>query len=161
MKHFAFLMAALIATAGCNNEVTGLEPPSDPATETFAASLGVNISAMSRTSTGVYYLDEVVGTGPEIIEKTDSVFVNYAGFLKDGRLFDSGTNTRFVLNAVIPGFKSGMTGMREGGKRKLVIPSAQGYGGQTIRESNGRVKIPRQSTLIFNVEVLKVHNPAS
>jgi FKBP-type peptidyl-prolyl cis-trans isomerase FkpA len=161
MKPLALLSAALLALTGCNDEITGLEPPSDPATETFAASLGVDISAMSRTPEGVYFLDQAEGTGAEITSKTDSVFVTYAGYLKDGKLFDSGTNVRFVLGQLLPGFRSGLTGMKQGGKRKLVIPSELGYGRTTIRNPDGSTKIPRQSTLVFDVEVIAVHNPST
>lgn len=161
MKPYILLFAASLAAAACNNDVTGLEPPSDPAKETFAASLGVDIPSMSRTTSGVYYLDQVVGAGPEVTDKTDSVVVTYAGYLKDGKLFDNATGAKLVPSALIVGFRTGMIGMREGGKRKLVIPSELGYGGVTQRKSDGTINIPRQSTLVFDIELLKVHNPAS
>lgn len=161
MKPQALLLfASLLSTAGCNDDITGLEPPSDPATETFAPALGVNISAMTRTTEGVYYLDQVVGTGTEVTATTDSLRATYAGYLKDGKLFDSGTNARFQPIELIEGFRKGMIGMKAGGKRKLVIPSALGYGATTLKNTDGTTKIPRQSTLVFDVEVLAVHNPA-
>ena len=161
MKRYALLLAALVATASCNNVVTGLAPSSNPATETFAASLGVDIAAMSRTVDGVYFLEVATGTGPEVISTTDSLFVTYSGYLKDGTLFDAGTNVLFTLGNVIPGFRSGLFGMKEGGRRKLVIPSDLGYGSRSQRDpATGEITIPRQSTLIFDVHVLKVHNPA-
>jgi len=161
MIRHALLLAALVATAACNDDVTGLEPPSNPATETFDPSLAVDIATMSKTSDGVYYRDIIVGTGPEIASNTDSVFTTYAGFLKTGSLFDSGTNVRFLLGFVVPGFRSGLVGMKEGGRRKLVIPSELGYGAESLRDpATGQIKIPRQSTLVFDVQVLKVHNPA-
>lgn len=161
MKRYALLLAALVASASCNDDVTGLEPPSNPATETFAASLGVNIATMTRTPEGVYYADIVVGTGPEVKANTDSLFVTYSGYLKDGSLFDSGTNVKFTLGNVIPGFRTGLLGMKEGGRRKLVIPSELGYGSQSQRDpATGKITIPRQSTLVFDVQALRVHNPA-
>lgn len=162
MKPQALLLfASLLASAACNDDIAGLEPPSDPATETFAPALGVDISAMSRTPEGVYYRDLTVGTGTEVTDKTDSVFVTYAGFLKDGKLFDSGTNVKFIPLGLIQGFQKGMLGMKAGGKRKLVIPSELGYGRFTqYNLEDGSIKIPRQSTLIFDVELLAVHNPA-
>ena len=164
MKSSVLLLAAsLLATAACNDDITGLEPPSDPATETFAPSLGVNIASMSRTPEGVYYLDKVLGTGAEITEDTDSIRVTYALYLKDGKLVESGTNVRFLPDAVIPGFRIGLRGVKQGGKRKLVIPSELGYGRFTQYQiTNGQVtsiRIPRQSTLIFDIEVLAVYNP--
>lgn len=153
------LCAALIATAACNNDITGLEPPSDPAADTFAPSLGVNVSNMSKTSSGLYFQDVVFGTGAEVTSATDSVRVTYAGYLIDGKLFDSGTNTTFQPALLIQGFREGMIGMKEGGIRKLVIPSALGYANVTQRDLEGRISIPRQSTLVFDVEVRTVHNP--
>jgi peptidylprolyl isomerase len=161
MKRYAFLLATLLASASCNDDVTGLGPPSDPSTETFATSLGVDLAQMSKTPDGVYYEDIFLGTGPDVTDKTLTVNVTYAGYLKDGKLFDSGTNVALDLNIVVPGFRIGMQGMKEGGKRKIVIPSALGYGGSSVRDAaTGAIKIPRQSTLIFDVEVLKVTNPA-
>jgi FKBP-type peptidyl-prolyl cis-trans isomerase FkpA len=156
-RYVLFAAASLLGAVSCNNEVTGLEPPSDPATETFAARLGVDIPSMSKTTTGVYYTDLVVGTGAEVTDKTDTVTVTYAGYLKDGTLFDNGSNVALEPKFLVAGFRTGMIGMRVGGKRKLVIPSDQGYGGQTINE--GTTKIPRQSTLIFDIELFSLHTP--
>lgn len=165
MKSHALLFVSLLAAASCNSEITGLEPPSNPATETFASSLGIDFSQMKQMSVGVYYKDLVVGSGPLVTDSAVSVNVTYAGYLKDGKLFDSGSNVSFSLPALIQGFHVGMTGtkeeerMKEGGKRRLVIPSELGYGRRSQRGTDGTINIPRQSTLIFDVEVLKVTNP--
>ena len=63
MKRLAFLLAAAVL-AGCNNDVTGLGPPSDPAKETFAASLDVDLAQMTRLPNGVYFKD-IVGAPKE------------------------------------------------------------------------------------------------
>ena len=143
--------------------MTGLGPPSDPSKETFAASLGVNIADMTRTSSGVYYKDLVVGpdTAALISDKTTSVNATYSGYLKDGTLFESAANILIDPASAIPGFRDGIMGMREGGKRKIVIPSKLGYDGRSVRNLDGSIKIPRQSTLIFDVEILKVTNPST
>jgi FKBP-type peptidyl-prolyl cis-trans isomerase FkpA len=159
MKRYQFLVVALLAAA-CNDKITGLGPPSDPTKETFAASLGVDLSQMSKKD-GVYYKDLVIGTGAEVTDTVVSVNVTYAAYLKDGKLFDSGTNVSFSPSGVIPGFRSGLLGMKEGGKRKVVIPSSLGYGGQSIRNTDNTIKIPRQSTLVFDLEVVKVTNPTT
>jgi peptidylprolyl isomerase len=148
---------ALLALS-CNDEITGLGPPSDPATETFAPSLGVTIASMTKTASGVYYLDLLVGTGAPDTTTTDSITVTYAGFLTNGTEFDKGTSVTFVPAQLILGWRTGMLGMREGGKRKLVIPSALGYGARSVRNADGTIRIPRQSTLVFDVELLKVFN---
>ena len=160
MKRYIIVLASLIAATSCNNEVTGLEPPSDPATETFAASLNVNISQMTRLPGGTYIKDLVVGTGPDSVKlETDTVWVTYSGRLKDGKLFDSGTNSKFQPFLLITGFRAGMINMRVGGKRQFVIPSEQGYGPVSQPGDDGKINIPRQSTLVFEVELLKLHTP--
>ena len=154
---------ALMAATACNNDIAGLGPASDPATETFAPSLNVNIAQMTKLPNGVYIQDITVGTGDEIVAKTDTAWANYARFLKDGRLIDSGNNTKFELpGLLIPGFSTGMVGMKVGGERLIVIPSEQGYGHVTQRNpSTGKITIPRQSTLVFRITLLKLHTPTT
>lgn len=154
------LVLSALAALACNDEVTGLGPPSDPTTETFATSLGVNLSQFQQTPTGVFYRDLSIGTGAEVVAATDTVWVTYAVFLKDGKLVDSGNNSRFVPSGLIAGFRQGIVGMRVGGKRKLVVPSALAYGGESRRGQDGKILIPRQSTLVFDVELLRLHTPS-
>jgi peptidylprolyl isomerase len=159
MPHRVLVFLALVGAVSCNQAITGLEAPSDPATETFAPSLGVNIASMTKLASGVYYADSVVGTGVADTTNTDSVFVNYTGRLKGGTQFDAGTNIRFVPASLVAGVRLGLIGMKQGGKRKLVIPSALGYGSGAIKKTDGSISIPRQATLVFDIELLKVHNP--
>lgn len=159
MPHRLLVFLALVGAVSCNDAITGLEPPSDPATETFAASLGVNVASMTKLASGVYYSDLVPGTGAADTTNTDSVFVNYTGSLKTGTQFDAGTNVKFVPADLINGVRLGMIGMKLGGKRKLVIPSALGYGRSARKDLNGKITIPRQSTLVFDIDLLKVYNP--
>ena len=85
------------------------------------------------------------------------VTVDYVGWLEDGTKFDSsyddGRPFLFSIGAgsVIKGWDEGVAGMREGGKRRLIIPSKLGYGARGA----GKV-IPPNSTLIFDVELLEV-----
>lgn len=161
MKHW-YLALALAGAIACNDEITGLEAPSNPATETFAASLNVTVAQMTKLPGGTYIQDLTVGTGAEVVGKTDTVWVTYAGYLKDGKLFNSGTNVKFEPATLVKGFGAGLVGMKVGGERLLVIPSEQGYGGTSQREpGTGKILIPRQSTLIFRVTLLKLHTPTS
>ena len=105
--------------------------------------------------------DETVGTGVAAAAG-DSVTVNYSGSLTSGVVFDASANhgtTGFTFNLgagqVIKGWDQGIVGMKEGGKRKLVIPASLAYGDQAV----GGV-IPANSTLIFEVELLKVQKGA-
>lgn len=161
MKRLGYLALALFVAGACNDAITGLGPPSDPATETFAPALNVDISQMTKTPEGVYYRDVTVGTGDSVTKKTTRDSVNYAGYLKDGKLFDSGSGVAFDPLGLIAGFRIGMLGMRVGGSRKIVIPSELGYGGRSVKNPDGTIKIPRQSTLIFDVLLLAVTNPDS
>ena len=153
---FLILGLAVGAVVSCNNDVTGLEPPSDPATETFDASLGVNIATMTKTQYGVWVQDVTVGTGAQDSSITDSMTITYVGHLKTGAQFDAGTGVTFNVSLLVAGMHYGLLGMKEGGKRKIVIPSALGYGAQAVRDTSGAVKIPRQATLVFDVDLTKV-----
>jgi FKBP-type peptidyl-prolyl cis-trans isomerase FkpA len=107
------------------------------------------------TSTGLKYEDTVVGSGKEA-KVGSSVEVHYTGWLTNGTKFDSSLDHNepfsFALpGQVIDGWNQGIPGMKEGGKRKLVIPAALGYG-----EAGSPPTIPGGATLVFEVELLKV-----
>lgn len=140
----------------------GLLPWGQPAAtdETTLGSTNTQIESTTMTtenSDQIQALDETVGAGATA-EAGDSVTVNYVGSLTNGTVFDASANHgtagfTFTLGAgqVIKGWDLGVAGMKEGGKRKLVIPAAYAYGDQAI----GNV-IPANSTLIFEVELVKV-----
>ena len=99
--------------------------------------------------------DIQVGTGNEAVSGK-KITVNYVGTLTDGTKFDSSydRNEPFTFNLgsgqVIQGWEQGFEGMKVGGKRKLTIPPDLGYGNRSTGS------IPPNSTLIFEVELLKV-----
>ena len=121
----------------------------------FAPKLGVDLSAMTKTASGLQYRDLVAGKGAEAKPRQE-VTVHYTGWLPDGTKFDSSKdrNEPFVFRLgagmVIGGWDEGVAGMKVGGTRKLVIPPALGYG------SRGVDVIPPNSVLVFDVELLGV-----
>lgn len=94
------------------------------------------------------------GSGAEAIPGK-TLTVHYTGWLANGKKFDSSVGKApfdFILGSgtVIRGWDLGFAGMKEGGKRKLIIPPYLGYG------SRQAGPIPPESTLVFEVELLKV-----
>jgi FKBP-type peptidyl-prolyl cis-trans isomerase FkpA len=108
------------------------------------------------TLTGLTIEDVVVGDGAAAAAG-QQVTVHYTGWLTNGTKFDSSKDRNdpfvFPLGAgrVIKGWDEGVQGMKVGGKRKLTIPPALGYG---ARGAGG--VIPPNSTLVFEVELLGV-----
>lgn len=108
------------------------------------------------TKSGLKYIDVKVGTGKEAT-KGDTVVVHYTGRLKDGKKFDSSVDRdkpfsfNLGVGQVIKGWDEGVAGMKEGGKRKLIIPPNLGYGDRGA----GNV-IPPNAELHFDVELIKV-----
>jgi FKBP-type peptidyl-prolyl cis-trans isomerase len=112
-------------------------------------------SKVVTTDSGLKYEDLKEGTG-DAAKKGDTVEVHYTGWLKDGTKFDSSLDRKqsfsFSLGAgeVIKGWDEGVAGMKVGGKRKLIIPAELAYG------KKGKGKIPPDSELTFEVELLKI-----
>jgi len=107
---------------------------------------------------GLQYKVVTQGTG-EIAEDGDNVTTHYTGTFIDGKIFDSsvqrGTPATFGVNQVIKGWTEALKLMPEGSKWELYIPFDLAYG------PSGRSSIPPYSTLIFELELLKVEHKAS
>ena len=108
------------------------------------------------TASGLKYVEIAEGTG-ETPAKGQTVSVHYTGTLENGKKFDSSRdrNSAFEFQIgegqVIKGWDEGLSTMKVGGRRKLIIPAELGYG---ARGAGG--VIPPNATLIFDVELLKV-----
>jgi peptidylprolyl isomerase len=146
----AVAAASVFALAGCGSSCSTCEV--DPADLTFAPFLGVNLATMTKTASGLYYQDLVVGQGEEAFFG-DSLRVHYTGWLHDGTEFDSsegGEPRVFQLNSgLIAAWQEGVPGMREGGKRKLVVPPTLGYGKNGVPGA-----IPGNATLVFDIQLI-------
>ncbi len=99
--------------------------------------------------------DIVVGDGREA-KVGDTVTVHYIGLLKDGPEFDNsykkGEPFSFKVGAgeVIKGWDQGIIGIKEGGKRILVVPPTLGYGNTPVNT------LPANATLLFSIELLSI-----
>jgi len=128
----------------------------EPATLTYSPALGVDLSAMTRTASGLYVRDLAVGSGAPAVAGS-MVAVHYTGWLADGSEFDSSKPSdqpfSFTLGRrqVIEGWDEGVAGMRAGGTRMLVIPPALAYGKRGIPGV-----IPGNATLVFVVQLVEL-----
>lgn len=139
-------------TAGANaSNVDIKEIPLD------ATTTPINVTPPIMPSADLKIQDTQVGTGAEATVG-DTVKVLYTGTLPDGTVFDSTSNRNnepfsFTLGQgrVIAGWEQGVTGMKVGGKRRLVIPPKLGYG-----ERGFPPVIPSNATLTFDIELLGI-----
>lgn len=109
---------------------------------------------ITTTASGLQYEVLTLGTGPKPLA-TDEVTVHYKGSLVNGFEFDSSYKRaeplKLPLNGVIKGWTEGVQLMPTGSKFRFYIPFDLGYG----ERGSGDV-IPPFSTLIFDIELLKI-----
>ena len=141
-RALAVAAALAVALAACGDNAFGPEP-----TEVeFAASLGIDLSAMTQTASGLYIRDDIVGTGGIPTELGDQATVTYTGWLVDGEQFDGGELVVLLgVTGLIAGFTEGILGMEAGGTRTIVIPSDLAYGSQKL------AGIPGNAVLVFEI----------
>ena len=108
-------------------------------------------AGVKKTESGLLYKIEKAGTG-ESPKASDTVKVHYKGTLTDGSTFDSsydrGEPIEFQLNQLIPAWIEAIPMLKKGGKMEIVVPPQLGYGDRPAG------KIPANSTLIFEIELL-------
>lgn len=143
------VVAALLTCTACSLHRTPPLPPPIP-----------QVSGAPHVAFALRELEIAPGTGP-LIEPRHCLYVNYTGWLTNGRKFDSSHDTTdkgaprtpiaFPLGArrVIAGWDLGFEGMRVGGQRRLFIPYQLAYG-----EAGRPPVIPPKAELIFDVQVM-------
>ena len=153
MRSLSLLLALATLTACISNPDRCEDPrPTDPATETFATQLQIDLNQMTRTDNGVYYREVVVGTGTALsVPRPVEVF--YVAYLKDGTVVDQQLQQPLQLDLradVAPGVTEGMMGMNVGGRRVLVVPSALALG------ACAKGPIPANVTLVYEIELVSL-----
>jgi FKBP-type peptidyl-prolyl cis-trans isomerase len=119
---------------------------------TFDAKLGVHLDSMTKRASGMYVQDHAMGTGG-VATRGRTVVVQYVGWLPDGKQFDAGEITVTLgTNKTIRAWEEGLLGMRQGGRRRLIVPPNLGYGSRGAGND-----IPPNSVLIFEMEVRAVY----
>lgn len=149
MKYVLILGIILVGFGACKKKKKVDQPAVDEQIiNEYIASHNLNANA---TGSGLHYviLNPGMGSQPNI---NSDVTVKHKGYLTDGSIFDQTTNTgaTFNLSGVIKGWQEGIPIFKKGGKGILLIPSALGYGDRK------QTKIPANSVLIFDVELLDV-----
>ena len=115
----------------------------------------VDTTKMKTTKSGLKYIIVQEGTG-KTADSGDVVTINYTGWLKDSTKFDSSIERdepftfAIGMHKVIPGLDEGIRFLNKGAKARLIIPPDLAYGNRNLG------KIPANSTLIFDIEVLDI-----
>lgn len=143
------------SSSGAGGSTTTRVVPGSSAQLVFDPSLDVHLSEMTKTATGLYYKDFAVGTGPSA-QFGDLVRVRYDVHLTNGKRIEGSDpdkppyEFRIGAHQVIVGWDEGITGMRTGGRRQLIIPPSLGYGGRRQGE------IPAGSVMVVNLQLVQI-----
>jgi len=140
-KNTVFIAIFFLAVAGCKGKKEVIESQYQGVTDT----------------SGVLKIEDVKAGVGRAAENGEIAIVHYTGTLESGEKFDSSFDRnqpfQFTIGAgqVIKGWDQGILGMKEGGIRKLIIPSHLGYG----RQGYPKI-IPPNATLHFEIQLLEV-----
>lgn len=152
----ALTLCALLLTvnSGCRKDCSP-KPVSAEADAMIAYANSIGMTAVAHSS-GIYYeiLDPGVGATPA---SSAYIAITYVGKLLNGDVFDqmstpnnTAENPHWPLSGLIEGWKIGIPLLKEGGKIRLLIPSALAYG------CEGRGAIPGNSPLFFEVSLVDI-----
>ena len=157
IQRFTVIAVAALSISGCALS-------ENPPTKTTGSAAAVSnatppavTGAEKKTDSGLRYIDIKEGNGP-MPQKGQQVTVHYTGWLtKGGTKFDSSVDRgqpftfQIGVGQVISGWDEGVSTMKVGGKRRLLIPANLGYG-----ERGAGGVIPPNADLTFDVELLGV-----
>lgn len=166
MKKVYFLFSVLVLLAAsckkkeqpCELTVSKTTAPANEeqmVTDYLAAN---NITgAVELENSGMYYRISNAGSSKRA-DLCSFISITYIGKFTNGVPFDQGTRT-FPLNDLIEAWKRGIPLVGEGGKLQLFVPPSLAYGNRDITDPRtGAVFIPKNSMLIFDIDVLTINN---
>jgi len=152
MKRSIVALALAATLVACGESAS----PTAPEDVTFAPSLGIDLTQMTRLESGVYIQTVTPGTGTQEVRVQDWMAAHYKFWIPDGTLIQSSTDpgmepfNGYAYDS-IEGWTLGVIGMKVGEVRKIVIPSALGYG-----ENPPGAEIPKNSVLIYEVTLASI-----
>jgi len=161
-KKIIFVLCVAALAASClKNSSNGNSCPYQPNT--------INLSAAERTAidtyidtnnidavkdpSGFYYKIITPGVGSDSMTLCSQIQISYKGQLTNDSIFDQRDNIVYVLGSLLEGWRRGIPLVKKGGEIKLYLPPTFGYGGNDIRDSTGRIVIPANSILKFDVRL--------
>lgn len=111
-----------------------------------------NIYSAGKDSSGLYYEVLDHGEGNSNPSLCSQVELTYTGKLANGTIFEQ-KSTAFTLGSSIEGLRKGIPLIKKGGHVKLYIPPALAYGSKEIKDESGKVIIPANSILVFDISL--------
>jgi FKBP-type peptidyl-prolyl cis-trans isomerase FkpA len=152
----ALISGCLKSDKGCPYSESSTPAPMEEQQRIESYLANNNITGATKHPSGFYYMIVSQGSGnrPELCSV---VSVGYTGRLANGSVFDQQNLMSFDLGRLIEGWKKGLKLIQKGGKIKLFIPPALGYGYIDVKDKNGTVVIPANSMLIFDIEMFDVN----
>ena len=153
LKTILSAAAAAAVLAACRDNPTAVEIGPIPPLPAGAV--------IVTTTSGLQYADITVGTGAQAANGS-RVSVHYTGWVAStGKGFDTSVGLNpYTLTLGQPdnitGFQEGIVGMKVGGKRRLFVPAPLGYGPLSVYDESGKLLIPANSDLVFDVELVSV-----
>jgi FKBP-type peptidyl-prolyl cis-trans isomerase FkpA len=160
MKRIVLCLSILalltIVAAGCSKKSKSCDPvpvaKEEPEILKYISENGITAS---RDNSGIYYQIITPGTGIAP-GNTSKVTINYIGKLLSNVVCDSASNKEWPMTSLVTGFQIGLPLIKKGGKIKLILPSSYGYGCTPITDANNNVRVPANSILVFDIELLNV-----
>ena len=160
-KKLVFVLCVAIIGSSClkNNSTTTC--PYRPSSITIATAeqqaldtyIDTNNISAVKDKSGFYYNIINPGVGTDSVTLCSQVQISYKGQLITDSTFDQQNNVVYVLGALIEGWRQGIPKLKRGGEIKLYVPPTLGYGANDVKDASGKVVIPKNSILKFDIKL--------